>query len=49
MGNADKSCGHKERLKSRIKELKRNNRSITEAGMGSKDRIADEKECGKNR
>jgi hypothetical protein len=34
-------------LESRIKGLKRNSRSITEVDMGSRDRIAYEKECKK--
>lgn len=45
MGNADKPYGHKESLESRDKRLRRNNRSITEADMGYRDRQADEKEC----
>lgn len=45
MGNADKPCGHKGRLELRIKELRRNKRSIREADIGYRDRLADEKEC----
>lgn len=43
MGNADKPCGHKERLELRIKGLRRNTISIRESDMGYRDRLADEK------